>query len=257
MARHLLGRPNVLQSRRAKELPHLGFLGSRNYPPHLPKIVNVALASLRKFHKGRVIYLSNENLSDYVRLPEHVERLYKRGLMLEALHSDLIRLCLLVQYGGVWCDATCYHVAPFPKQVADAPFFMFSNPIIGKVRWPLENSNWFIKSDAGNVLLRKTYNFLCEYYVHYQRPLTYLIFHVVVALLIHKDAECRKIWDEVPYVCNSMPHLLAFSFANRFTPERLKQKKEACFVHKLTYRYPKALEEAAEENILQHLLREG
>jgi hypothetical protein len=73
-----------------------------------PELVNVCLESLRASIGGDIIVLDAQNYTDYVTLPEYVTRKYKKGIIPPALFSDMLRLELLIKYGGTWIDSTVW-----------------------------------------------------------------------------------------------------------------------------------------------------
>lgn len=200
-----------------------------------------------------VVVLTGENLSQYVRLPEHVEQLYRQKKMGEAQHSNIVRAYLLIQYGGIWRDATCYQSAAYPDYVLKSPFFMFSRNLLGGHLSPIIGSNWFIKAEAGNVLLQKTFNYLCEYYKRNTKPHNYYIFHLVMTMLVQNDEACRQLWQNMPYVCNMNPHVFYFQWHKPYTAQGYAHLLNACFIHKLSYKFEPSLLQQP-ENMLKHLL---
>ena len=90
----------------------------------VPPIVRECLDSVERYAgEYKVIRLTDDNLADYLDLPDFVQE--KRGRYSRTFFSDLLRLALLKVYGGVWLDATVLLSAPVPEQLADAPFFAY------------------------------------------------------------------------------------------------------------------------------------
>ena len=200
-----------------------------------------------------VVVLTADNLSQYVRLPEHIAHLYREKKIGEALHSDLVRAYLLLQYGGIWRDATCYQSAPYPSYVVEAPFFMFSKSLLGGQLSPIIGSSWFIKAEADNVLLRKAFAFLCEYFRHNSTPHNYYLFHLTLTMLVESDVACRRQWQQMPYVCNMDPHVFYFHWDLPYSAEGYCHLLNACFIHKLSYKYDPSILEG-EQNMIKHFL---
>ena len=200
-----------------------------------------------------VVLLTADNLSQYVRLPEHIAHLYREKKIGEALHSDLVRAYLLLQYGGIWRDATCYQSAPYPSYVVEAPFFMFSKSLLGGQLSPIIGSSWFIKAEADNVLLRKAFAFLCEYFRHNSTPHNYYLFHLTLTMLVESDEDCRLLWQQMPYVCNMDPHVFYFHWDLPYSAEGYRHLLNACFIHKLSYKYDPSILEG-EQNMIKHFL---
>lgn len=200
-----------------------------------------------------VVVLTADNLSQYVRLPEHIAHLYREKKIGEALHSDLVRAYLLLQYGGIWRDATCYQSAPYPSYVVEAHFFMFSKSLLGGQLSPIIGSSWFIKAEADNVLLRKAFAFLCEYFRHNSTPHNYYLFHLTLTMLVESDEDCHLLWQTMPYVCNMDPHVFYFHWDLPYSAEGYRHLLNACFIHKLSYKYDPSILEG-EQNMIKHFL---
>ena len=50
----------------------------------------------------------------------------KGDYLLSLIHiSDMLRTCLLLQYGGYWLDATCLLTSSFPEVIDKSEYFMF------------------------------------------------------------------------------------------------------------------------------------
>ena len=74
-----------------------------------PFIVKQCIASIKRHAGGRkVVVITEQNLADYVTFPSFILRLREKGKISNAHYSDLLRLELLIKYGGIWIDATCY-----------------------------------------------------------------------------------------------------------------------------------------------------
>lgn len=72
-----------------------------------PEIVKACIKSIRRNANGhRVIFLSKDNLHDYVTLPDFIEKKHNDGNIGHAHYSDIVRISLLAEYGGVWIDST-------------------------------------------------------------------------------------------------------------------------------------------------------
>ena len=87
-------------------------------------MVDRCLKSVDKY-KGcyEVIRLSDENLREYIELPQYI--LDKKTEMTVAHFSDILRVCLLSTYGGIWLDATVLMSAVMPSYVTGGDFFAY------------------------------------------------------------------------------------------------------------------------------------
>jgi hypothetical protein len=112
-----------------------------------------------------VVVLDAESAHDYIEIDLPEAKL--RSLAVQHL-SDLIRLALLLKYGGVWADATTYCMRPLDDWIencAASGFFAFSNPGPDRLI-----SNWFLAAEGGNPLVRKLYNRLIAFWTDNDFP---------------------------------------------------------------------------------------
>ena len=220
-----------------------------------PDLVKKCVASVYK-NAGSydVIALDEKNLSQYIDLPDFINDKHDKGIIKEALFSDLLRISLIIHYGGVWCDATCFWTKPIPQFIEKTPFFMFSESLMMSNVTPIVGSSWFLKGEKDDIILYKTRNCLFNYWAKHNNLPNYFIFHLMLSALVKTDEDCKAEWINIPYVCNMNPHVLQFHLSSPYVADAYDAYKDSCFVHKLTYKYDKTLLDSNEENILQHFL---
>jgi len=149
-----------------------------------PAMVQACQESMRRYIKDReIIQLTYENYKDYVTLPEHIELKYERGQIPPALFADLLRLEVLIQYGGTWMDATMFCTDPgllkkdsWLQEIMDCDLFMFQALRKGDPRF-YGISNWFITARRGSLPLMVLRDVLTEYWQDYSVTLDYYMFH--------------------------------------------------------------------------------
>ncbi len=220
-----------------------------------PRLVQKCIQSVRAtFGEDRVIVLDEHSVGNYIRMPDFIDQKHKQGYIQEALYSDLLRISLLIQYGGIWCDATCYVTDALPDYVERTPLFMFQNTQLAGWSSPCVCSSWFIKADKEDPVLMALRNVLFHYCKRNNTLPHYYLFHITLALLLNTDERLRARWEEIPYVCNMNPHVMQFSFAKPYTVESYTHIQKSCFIHKLSYKYDKSLLETPVQNILQYFL---
>lgn len=120
-----------------------------------PQLVKACWKSQRQYMPDgwRHIVITKDNYKEYITLPEHIMEKMERGLIPQALFSDLIRLELLIKYGGVWMDSTVLCTEPhYPQSLLACPLFMFQyRGANGEFQG---FSNWFISAQRGNKALK-------------------------------------------------------------------------------------------------------
>jgi hypothetical protein len=151
-----------------------------------PELVKTCLRSLRENVDAEIMVLDESNYGEYVELPEYIVRKYRKGIIPPALFSDMLRLELLIRYGGTWIDSTVW---TSPKvgakdskcwqawqKIQESELFIYRYfNREGRVEGM---SNWFIHAEAGNALLKDVRDMLYAYWHDYNCTVEYYIFHL-------------------------------------------------------------------------------
>ena len=206
-----------------------------------PEIVKICQTSLRQYLGDReIIVLTDENMSQYVTFPEHIQKKYQKGLIPMAHYSDLLRLEVLTRYGGTWIDATvlCTGEATLNDgrlkvvDYLDADLFLFQYYREGDARIR-GVSNWFISASSNQKTLLILKEMLYQYHNDYNCAVAYFIFHVFFMMI------AKKLPEEVvkmPRVSNSFCFLLENHLGNRYDEAWMKHLTDRCSFHKLNGR---------------------
>lgn len=192
------------------------------------------------------------------------------------MRSDLVRLKLLLEDGGVWADSTCFCAEPLDHwllEAASSGLFMFSRP--GRDR---EISNWFVVAEARNYLLEKLFksqvSFWQKHEFHHNSPefkkrrnmiarflnrnritpmlwfspvmtrflkvYPYFVFHYLFYRMLLTDAKARRAWARVPKikaVCCILPQRLGL--LKQIEPTGISQLQQCKSpVYKLNHHVP-------------------
>lgn len=94
-----------------------------------PEIVKACVESIkRNAGKYEVTIITEENYKEYVHIPEWVEEKRSKGIISRTHMSDILRLCLLAEHGGMWLDATFLCVKPEIEQYFTYPLWSIKRP---------------------------------------------------------------------------------------------------------------------------------
>ena len=199
-----------------------------------PEVVKICLESIRRHCTDyTVTVVCNDNIAQYADIPDYVYEKHRKGYITNTQFSDLLRLSLLSQNGGIWIDATVFLTKALPKEISEADFFAFH------ARTYLYANNWLLKAQRGNVLMRNMRKLMFEYWRCENHMLNYFLYHLFFDLMTENDAESKVLWNNVPVMYDDVCYGLEHNF---FTPfdEALWQKLQAeTTIHKLTYKYDK------------------
>lgn len=98
--------------------------------------------------------LSKEDLNSYVDIEGVLPGLKTNNIC----YSDIVRIFLLKEHGGVWCDSTVFCNKPLDKWLTHKPF-LFSYPFSYRMI-----ASWFISSGNDPYIIDSWYNRVVEYW---------------------------------------------------------------------------------------------
>ncbi len=245
--------PNVIYS--------LWFQGRNNAPP----IVQLCFQRWEQMNSDfemRILDMTHviELLKDFPLSPHQIQ--------MQAL-SDIVRIRLLLDNGGVWVDATLFPVRPLSEWLhanTSEGFFAFEKPGVGR---PI--ASWFLCASRNHTVLRRWWVQIESYWskprklverkngnLVSQNPLwevspndgalgntyPYFWFHYLFGLLLKQDPEIASIWERCPKISAVPPHALQFLLAKQpaATFAEILEATTRAPVQKLRWQKPYPLE---------------
>lgn len=187
---------------------------------NLPPLVQCCYNSLkRNAGKFEIVFIDEKNFSDYVILPEYITKKFADGKIGHAHFSDIIRINLLEQYGGLWLDSTILVTEPLEKykQFWKLPFYtqkffqeksnfcpFADNPSYG--RWAGFAFGAAVLHNPFFAYMKDFYN---EYWREYDEILDYVLMDFMIDLAYENIPAVRKEFDAVPINNNQAWDLLS------------------------------------------------
>ncbi len=164
-----------------------------------PEIVKLCINSIRKHSGASHVYLiTEENLMEYIDLPDFIMEKVKSGCMTKTHLSDVVRLTLLAIYGGAWIDATIFVKQDIPSELFDYDFYSLhfgaaaKNP--GHGRW----TTFLIFAKENNELIKKVLKYHYCYWNSHNILLDYVMFDYIINYVIEYDGICRNQIESIP-----------------------------------------------------------
>lgn len=195
-----------------------------------PLLVKTCVQRMEEvFGRNKIIIITENNYSEYVKLPEHIIDKWEKGIIGYAHFSDILRVWLLAQYGGTWIDSTVMILSKeIPDYFMNEELFAFSNMKRNSV---INISNWFISAYSHNRIIECMKRLLDEYWKEEDFAIHYLFFHLLFAMATENYQE---LWRRMPKFSNIQPHMLANEILNSYDENRLKQIAQMCSIQKLS-----------------------
>ncbi len=255
-------RSSIQEHKRSKIIWFCWLQGLKNAPDIVHACYNSLQKHLVQEFKGsnvqgcEIKVIDNENWEEYVELPGYIIKKWEKGRIPAALFSDLLRLELLIKYGGTWIDATVLctgfkssKVQEF-KEYLDADLFLFQYTNRGSI--PVSISNWFITACSNNEVLMVLRKMLYAYWMDYDCTLDYYIFHLFFSLL---SKEYPDTIIDMPYGQSMNSLALLHHWGEKFDLIKWEKLTSKVSFHKLAFRVDENVKNN-KENYYNYILTE-
>lgn len=204
---------------------------------NMPKMVQMCYRSLRDNANGHPVHLiTKENYKDYVTFPDHILRKFNAGVISITHLSDILRVSLIYEYGGMWIDATILLTAPLPLKI-DYRVFSIKHakrkPHISNYRW----TTFFWYGERGNILFHFVRAFYYAYWEKENKVIDYLLMDYIFAIAYDSVPAIALIIDSIPFN-NPRHNDLRYQFkANAvFDLSRYNEICSDTYLHKLSWK---------------------
>lgn len=184
-----------------------------------------------------IILITEKNLKDYVVFPDFIMDKLKKGVITYTHFSDLLRVELLIRYGGTWIDSTVFCSSKnIPNYMLNSDFFVFQNLKPGADGNAIRISSWFMTSCSNNKILLAVREMLYTYWKKHNSMIDYFLLHHFIMIVADYY---RDDWEKIVQFPNSLPHILQLMLFESFNQEKWNSVTNICPFHKLTYKCSK------------------
>lgn len=219
-----------------------------------PEVVKMCINNMKKHIKNREIcILTKDNYQNYVDIPDYIiEKVKKQKITITAF-SDILRMQLLYQNGGVWIDSTVLLTDNFDESITQYPFYsikhgLYSDYHICKGMW----SGFFLASGKNNTIVEFFRDMYFDYFKNNDYIITYFLIDCIMAVGYEEIDYIRKIIDEIPQnnenVFYGRENILLEYNSNNL--KEFKQNK----IYKLSYK--EIYDEGKNKTIYKYLVKE-
>ena len=176
-----------------------------------------------------IIVIDKSNLQEYTDLPDYIIEKWQKGIISNAHFSDIVRLNLLVRYGGLWLDSTVYLTGKIPSYITDGDLFVYRNGFFEEDM--INMGNWLMYSKQNNHMLNEVLNLLYKYWYNCNYTKQYFIMHIFFKMVSNKYPDE---WKKVPYYNHIDQHILAYEIGEKYNKTRFNQIMNLTSIHKLS-----------------------
>ena len=204
-----------------------------------PPIVRVCYNSLKQHLTDYEIkVIDNKNWKEYVVLPDYVVKKWEKGRIPAANFSDLLRLELLIKYGGTWIDSTVLCTG-FDTQITqktqtylDSELFVFQYTPKGTTEG-ISISSWFISAHSNHKILVAVRDMMLAYWKDYDCLIDYYLIHLFFSMAAKEYPEEIM---AMPYGSSQRSIALMYHWNEPFNQEQWNRLVSKVSFHKLSFR---------------------
>ncbi len=203
-----------------------------------PSIVKACYRSLKRILKNKeIIVISFNNMNDFIKLPDYIIKKYEKGYISKTELSDMIRLELLIKYGGLWIDSTVLCTGDkLIESISNEDLFMFQILKPGFDGHTLRFSNWFIYANSNNEVLMLTRYLMYTYWKRNNKLASYFLFHNFLEIAFQLYPQAYR--NILPF-SSELPHELQLCLFDSFDIKKFNFICQQSDFHKLTYKVDK------------------
>ena len=207
------------------------FQGMENAPNLVKKCYQ---SVIRNNPDKRVVVLTEKNINEYVTFPEYILTKWKQGIITHTHMTDLLRLELLITYGGLWLDATVLCTGKAPEYFFDSDLFFFQTLKPGRDGHASYISSWLMEASTNNKILMATKELCYEYWKTNNTMWDYFLLHDFMSIVLENYEED---WKKVIPRDNAIPHILLLRLFDKYDEKTWKAIQSQTQFHKLTYKF--------------------
>lgn len=164
-----------------------------------PLVVKQCIRSIKANAENHVIhFIDRNNYFEFCSIPPYIIDKLNKGLITLTHFSDILRLHLLSENGGIWMDATLFMYGSFPDNMYSKSFYTIKHGLycdsICHGKW----TGFFLACTQNNPLICFCRNLIDEYWKHEDALICYLLIDVTFSIAYNSFEWARSMIDNVP-----------------------------------------------------------
>lgn len=165
-----------------------------------PVIVKKCIDSIKLSTNHPVQIITSDSISEYYDFPDYIMEKYENGIITHAQFSDILRMTLLSEYGGLWVDATIFIPNRIPETVFRLEFFSCKRDIketgyVSGYRW----TSFLNGCQKGCVIQKAAKDLFFEYWRKNNYLIDYLLVDYFLLLIYQNIPKAKALIDNLPY----------------------------------------------------------
>ena len=203
----------------------------------MPELVKGCYSQLCTYNSD-VLLITKDNINQYCQIPQYINERLKAGSISFTHFSDIVRVTLLAEHGGMWLDSTCWITGEIPADVKRLPFITPKTLNAPNFPW-WSNSRWcgwctgtvFVN----NPLFVFTRDFFFTFYSKNSNIPFYLLIDYLYDYAYRNIPEIKQMVDAIPEN-NVKRGQLHFMLNKPWNQQEYEQLVKNNWVFKLSYK---------------------
>ena len=218
-----------------------------------PDIVKICVNSIKKnIGNRKLIILDENNYKDYTNLHPRYEKMLENGVISKTQFSDLLRLNLLYNRGGIWLDSTYLLTGNLPQYISDLHFFTIRHGM--SKEYPMSKGLWTSSAlgvAAQSDEIKLFINIYDRYFEKHAVLVDYLLTDYIFAVCCDRCVSIRDMFHSVPVNNINVNDLL--SVMNKpYTEALVESTIKETVMNKCNRRFPFESTVSGEETVYGH-----
>lgn len=201
-----------------------------------PLLVKKCIDSIKEHSSGfDVIIVDENNWKSYASIPDYIiEKLKNKKISLTHF-SDILRMSLIAEHGGLWLDATIFVTENIPEKYFEYPFYSIkyetSSSKITKGRW----TGFCQAGQKGSVLQSYCRDVFFEYWKKNNMLIDYFLIDYLISFAYDSIPTVKKLIDNVP-INNTGIKKLDLAFNEVYDEKKYKNLLTTSIFFKLNWK---------------------
>jgi hypothetical protein len=203
------GKTNKVETPFADNYPiwFMWWQGEENMPP----VVKTCYQTIKRYSNGHNVNLvTKDNYRDFVTIPTYIIKKVEKNVFSLTLFSDILRICLLYDHGGLWLDSTVLLTKQLPSLPEICKSLGFWTPkdngeiitlCFGAKNWIVREGKWLafcLYSNKNNILIEFVRAMFFTYTMTNKILIDYFIIDYFISIAYETFPEIHVMIDSVP-----------------------------------------------------------
>ena len=227
--------------------------------PELVKMCYRRLHQIIPSDIAKIHLITLKNYKEYVTFPKHIIEKFDKKIITMTTLSDILRMSLLSEYGGVWIDSTVFFTDELPNEFFEKEFYSQKMQDTEVAKREASKSMWCgfcMAGHSSNPLFHFVRDAFSEWWKKYDDIVDYVLIDYLILEGYKNFPRIKELVDAVPN--NNTGVFEMYKVLNQpYSAELYNKLTDNNVIHKLTYKIDlKKKTEYGQDTLYGYLLKD-